>query len=139
MTIGQQMTYRHHPNISAIESRIVERLIDDLLAAGLHLRVWEGEDFAPETPRPITDKDAIWKALASTDADTLFVYQPAWQEGGGGCPLARIGWVALVWGNDQHVISDYTVNLAGEGDREGQPDLIVGAMRLVDEIERGAV
>ena len=134
-TIGQKVTYTSHPHMSPAECIVVEKLIDDLLAAGLYIRIYEGEAFAPETPRPITDKAAIWKGLASTESDQVFVYQPV--DGGPHTPrpLARIGWVSLVYGNDQYVISDFTVNLAGEGSRQGEANWMAGAQALADSID----
>lgn len=124
MTIGQQVTYRTHPSMSAPEARIVEKLVDDLLAAGLNLSVYDGEEWPL---RNSTDKDAIWAALASTDRDEIVVSNPKNEQG----LWPRLGWIILIWGNDQDVISDYSISL---GEDDGGPNYIGGANKLAEQL-----
>ncbi len=101
------------PHASDIEKRIVGRLVTDLLAAGYALTIWNGGDEA-ELDRS-TDADNIFAALSASDQDEITLYK-----GGRG------GWIRLVWGNDDAVISDYTTNL---------DSVIAGANALADELE----
>ena len=100
----EKLTPETIPNAAAraritIERKIVLRLIDDLLAAGCELSVFDGEELYPST----TDRAAVIDAVMNTDADTLMVRRA--RDG-------LKGWVELVYGNDGwDVISDYTVSL----------------------------
>jgi hypothetical protein len=91
-------------NMSVVENQIVERLVTDILAAGLTVSVYDGEEYPL---RHSTDMRAIMDALASTDMDELVLYYPKNEQG----LRMRAGWVSLVWGNDTAVISDYTTNI----------------------------
>jgi hypothetical protein len=91
-------------NMSVVENQIVERLVTDILAAGLTISVYDGEEYPL---RHSTDMRAIMDALASTDMDELVLYYPKNEQG----LRMRAGWVSLVWGNDTAVISDYTTNI----------------------------
>ena len=83
----------------AIERKIVTRLIDDLLAAGWELRVYDESEYEPWTRSRTTVIDDIMNA----DEDVLYVRRA--RDG-------LSGWVHLVYGNDGwDVISDYTTNL----------------------------
>lgn len=100
---------------SATEQAIVVRLVNDLLAAGLTISVWNGGDEAE-----IDDSDnaeAIFAELAASDQDELTM-----RHGKGG---AYAGWIRLVWGNDADVISDYTTRLE---------DILNGANKLAEEL-----
>lgn len=99
---------------SPTEQRIVGKLVQDILAAGYSLSISDGEAFPLENS---TDPDAIYAALASTDSDTIYVHIPDRR----GSPH-----IVLVWGNDAHVISDYSASLSG---------LLAGANALADELE----
>ena len=91
-------------NMSVVENQIVERLVTDILAAGLTVSVYDGEDYPL---RHSTSLEAIMDALASTDNDELVLHEPMDR-----CGLRmRKGWVSLIWGNDTAVISDYTTNI----------------------------
>ncbi|MBS0045139.1 hypothetical protein KFE26_23100 [Shewanella sp. M16] len=84
-----------------METAIIDKTIDALLAAGLHLAVYDGE----EITTPITtDKAVIVAALGTTELDYLCCYAS---------PTAvRTGFVMLVYGNAGYeVICDYTTNL----------------------------
>lgn len=83
----------------AIERQIVERLIDDALAEGYTLDVYDGEE---TTVAESDDREAILAAMFSVDEERLYYRR----EG------KRVGYVFLVYGNDGHdVISDSTTNL----------------------------
>lgn len=87
------------PHATDNEKRIVGKLVEDLLAAGMSITIDDGED----TPlRNSTDAEAIFAALGSTGEDYLIVDAP-------NGPRQR--WVRLIWGNDVDVISDYHVCL----------------------------
>lgn len=82
-----------------IERKIVLRLIDDLLAAGCELSVYDGEEQYPWT----TDRAAVIDAIMNTDEDVLRVRRLSDR---------LIGWVHLVYGNDGwDVICDYSMTL----------------------------
>jgi len=84
-----------------IERAIVSRAVTALLDAGYWLAVCQGDE--DELP-PSRYKRDIMKLLGECDDDRIIVYSPA---------KGRLGWVYLVYGNDQGetVISDYTTNL----------------------------
>jgi hypothetical protein len=83
-----------------IEKRIVLSLIDELLAQGFFLSVYDGE----ETSKPSRDKEAIVKAIMETDEDYLYAHRSEKKE--------WFGWIRLVYGNDGYdVMSDATVNM----------------------------
>lgn len=85
---------------SVIEAKIVGRLVTDLLAAGLTISVWNGGDEAEIEDS--ADAETIFAELAASDEDELTL-----RDSGG----AYAGWIRLVWGNDDCVISDYTTRL----------------------------
>ncbi|WP_213287543.1 hypothetical protein [Bradyrhizobium sp. sGM-13] len=103
------------PNASEVERAIVGRLVTDLLAAGYRITVNDGEEDVVKTSN---DPNTIFKALASTDSDTLEVFNPAAEK--------RHSFVVLVWGNETDVISDYGVSL--------EP-VIAAANALANELE----
>jgi hypothetical protein len=82
-----------------LEERIVMQVVDDLLAAGYPVDVFDGEEV---TLKDSTDRAAIRAALFTTDEDYLYAKKNG----------KVFGWVYAVYGNDGYdVISDYTVNL----------------------------
>jgi hypothetical protein len=98
---------------SETERRIVGKLVQDALAGGYSLSVWDGEEM---TVVESVDPDEIYKALASTDSDTLYIHTREKNPPG----------VVLVWGNDCCIISDYNTSLDA---------LLAGAHALADELE----
>jgi hypothetical protein len=98
---------------SEVERRIVGKLVQDALAGGYDLSVWDGGEM---TVVESHDPDEIYKALATTDSDTLYIHIRDKNPPG----------VMLVWGNDCSVISDYNTSLEA---------LIAGANALADELE----
>jgi hypothetical protein len=101
------------PSTVEIEQRIVGQLVTDLLAAGLTISVWNGGD-EPEI-EDSTDAAAIFAELAASDQDELTMRRDG----------KYAGWVRLVWGNDDAVISDYTMGLE---------DILNAANQLAEEL-----
>jgi hypothetical protein len=85
-------------NAVAIEKKIINTVIEDLLAAGYAVTVNDGED---DVLTKSTDAKKIYAALGSTDEDWLVVYK----EG------EKKSFVRLIHGNGPDVICDYGVSL----------------------------
>jgi hypothetical protein len=101
-----------------IERAIVERVVDDALAAGCWLNVDNGGDNM-ELEFPTSEKHEIMKALFATDDDRLYLFKPGNKR--------ATGWVWFIYGNSGwDVISDYTTNLE---------ELLAGANKLSDDLE----
>lgn len=81
-----------------IEIFIAMKVAIALIDAGYKLGVNDGEE---TTVKNSTNLKEIQNALFTTDEDYLLVYKDG----------KKIGWVFLIWGNVEHVVSDYTVNL----------------------------
>lgn len=97
MSTGQQVTIPPIPHGSVIEKIIVGKLVEAFLAAGYQLSIWDGEEM---TVVEETDPAILYPALASTDEDQLYIHRK-----GADRPF---GSVLLIWGNDHHIISNYT-------------------------------
>ncbi|WP_316200995.1 MULTISPECIES: hypothetical protein [unclassified Bradyrhizobium] len=95
-----------------IERQIAEKVIDDALAAGYTIDVFDGEEFPLKQS---TDREAILKAMFSTEEDRLYLTKDG-----------KRGWVWFIYGNGYHLISDYTINLA---------TVLAGAEKLSEELE----
>lgn len=98
-----------------MQTAIIDKTVDALLAAGLFLAVYDSE----EITTPITNiKTVIIEALQTTDSDFLFCY-PAPDTG-------RKGFVMFVYGNDGYdVICDYTSNLE---------DILISVNQYADDL-----
>jgi len=83
-----------------IERAIISRAVTALLGSGYWLAVCQGDEEEQPASRY---KRQIMKLLGECDEDRIIVYRDK----------TRVGWVYLVYGNDQGetVITDYTVNL----------------------------
>ncbi len=81
-----------------IEMYVAMKVVEALIKAGYKVGVHDGEE---TTVRNSDNLDEIKKALFTTDEDYLLVYKNG----------KKMGWVFLVWGNVEYVVSDYTVNL----------------------------
>ena len=81
-----------------LEKKICEKVVDCLLDAGYSVGVYDGAQIVVEN---CADKRKIMRAVFSTDEDIIMAYK-------GG---KRVGWVRLIWGNVQDLISDYSTNL----------------------------
>ncbi|MEF2146662.1 MAG: hypothetical protein V3573_14545 [Desulfovibrionaceae bacterium] len=86
--------------MSMIETQIATRVVNSLLDAGYTVGVNDGEEI---TVRRSTDRTEIMAALETTDEDYILAYDATTGR--------NISWVWLVWGNDEDLITDYTVNL----------------------------
>lgn len=91
-----------------VERKIVESVLDALLAAGFQISIDNSDNSGKEYEiERSTDKKAILKAMFLTDDEYLFVDKVSVKE-----VQENFGWVWFVYGNDGwDVISDYTVNL----------------------------
>ena len=98
--MSEQFKYVH----SATEQRIAKAVVSRLLNKGYELAVDDGEEIVTAVT---TDINTIYDAMASTEMDRLHAYV-------GG---QRKGWVLLIWGNGEDLISDLTTSL--EADLEG--------------------
>lgn len=87
--------------VSAPERRIVDHLIDEITSRGCFVRVWDGGEFVLHTST--NDKAEITGVMGTTEADTLYIHGPAVD---GVRP--RLGWIALIWGNDRDLLSDWS-------------------------------
>jgi hypothetical protein len=79
-----------------LEQRLARRLVKRLLAAGLALSIYDGEEWALTRSR---DLDAIWGALGETDSDLIRAYDSQGE---------HVGFVTLIWGNGEDLLSDWT-------------------------------
>ncbi|UPT95471.1 hypothetical protein J4G48_0040670 [Bradyrhizobium barranii subsp. apii] len=96
-----------------IEKQIARKVVDDALAAGYTIDVFDGEEFAVKNS---TDAEQIFAAMFSTDDDRLFLTRDG-----------KTAWVWFIYGNSGwDVISDYNVSLE---------EVLKGAMKLADELE----
>lgn len=86
------------------EEVIIKRAIAELLAAGYSLSVDDGEE---TTVVRSTDPAVIFAALCTTDEDFLHTHSGKTQNPNSDA----FGWVRLIYGNAEAVISDYTTNL----------------------------
>jgi hypothetical protein len=86
-----------------LERLIIDHLVADLLAKGALLGVNDGEE---TTLKHSADPVAIKAAMFTTDEDWLLVW-PA----GDHHQRSNTGWVRLIYGNGEDLISDYSTNL----------------------------
>jgi hypothetical protein len=103
------------------ERQIVATMIGDALASGYRVSVNDGEE---TTVHHSTDPAAIGAAMGTTDEDRLVLHDAVG---------IRIGWVLLIWGNAEHVVSDYSIGdprmdaLLGEGSAVAAMETLFGA------------
>lgn len=91
--------------MQAIEQRIAKTVIKTMLGAGYSISVWEGEAYAIAdnwTAVRGTDPDKIFKALASTDQDTLYAIDASGK---------AVGSVWFIYGNGEDLIVDCSDNI----------------------------
>lgn len=89
-----------------VETMIAKQCIADLLAAGLYISVYNGEDYDIVRSQ---DPDAIYKAMAATDEDYLMV---SGTRKGKASERGDKGWVRFIYGNSgPDVINNYTTCL----------------------------
>lgn len=82
-------------DLSDIERKIIEPIIDRTLKAGLVISVYDGEEYALNFS---TDKAEILKVTGATDETTYWFCDG----------VTYLGHVHLVHGNDEDVVSDCT-------------------------------
>jgi len=83
-----------------VERGQATKLIRSILKAGYVCRVHDGEEF--NTDEDLTTETAIKNELATTGEDRLYFRKPGEDK--------WAGWVWLIWGNGEDLISDYTAN-----------------------------
>lgn len=104
----------HAPQIAdELERAIAAAIVEDALRLGYAIAVHEGEAFAL---RASTDGQAIMGALASTDMDRLDFIRDG----------KRVGWVLLIYGNGDGLISDSTENDATDA-------VLINALNYADQ------
>jgi hypothetical protein len=96
-----------------VERKIARKIIEDAIAAGYTIDVFDGEDYPLKDS---ADVEAILGAMFSTDDDRLYL-----------CKGKSVGWVWLIYGNSGwDVISDHTISIE---------DVLQGAVKLSEEME----
>ena len=83
-----------------VEARIARVLVRALVSAGFRIRVDNSLSILSDNPARIE------AAMAHTDEEHLIVYHPE---------TKLNGWLFLVYGNGEDLITDYTTNLEDEG------------------------
>ena len=82
---------------SATERNIAKALVRRALERGCRVSVFDGEE---TVLKQSANEKAIFEAMNSTECDVLRF----WQDG------ENIGFVTLIWGNEEDLISDYSDN-----------------------------
>lgn len=75
---------------------IARKVIRKALAKGYNISVMDGDDYPVKRS---TSFKVINEALASTDSDSLIIRDAS---------ANRIGFILLIWGNGEDVVSDHT-------------------------------
>lgn len=96
-----------------VERQICRRIILDALAMGYTIKVYDGE----ETFGPFNKCKPVLDAMFSVDEEHLIFYKKG----------KRAGWVFLIYGNANDVLSDYS-------DNEATRQIVEGASKLADEL-----
>lgn len=86
---------------SKVERGIATRLIRDLLAKGYYVRIHDGEEFNTESN--LNKESEIKDNLATTGEDRIYFSKFSDKQ-------SYLGWIWLVWGNGEDLISDYSAN-----------------------------
>jgi hypothetical protein len=104
-----------------LEMSVMKKLVQDALAAGYAIRIYDGEAWT--TREPLTNENKIIFDLRSTDEDQIYFYKNVdgkWK---------RFGFVKLIYGNMPYeVIADNT-------DTDEINNLLKGAEALQDALE----
>jgi hypothetical protein len=104
----------HHMKVEEAERKIARKVIDDAIAAGHTIDVFDGEAVVVKRS---TNADQLIAAMFSTDSDTLIIHKDG----------KRLGTVFFVYGNTGYdVIADYSMSLH---------DLLQGAGELSEQLE----
>ena len=86
-------------DLSQIEQRIIQRVINDLLARGLSISVHDGEEY---DIMECSSRLLIRCSVGQTDESTFSVRDAETRK--------SVGWIRFIHGNDCDVISDYSDN-----------------------------
>ena len=82
-----------------IEQKIVGKLLDDILAGGFAISVYDGEEYQVMRSRNL---DEIKPEIGATDLTYVYVSDQSGR---------RLGGIMLINGNDHDIISDYSDNV----------------------------
>jgi hypothetical protein len=128
------MTQHHYPDhMQETEQRIVSKLLDTLLANGVHVRVFDGEEYATDFTE---DRATIERETNATD---VTVYElRLHRDGDNGAVNQYLGSITLIHGNDVDVISDYAWPKNAAEPEHGRAEiaaLLKPAYTLAAEIE----
>jgi hypothetical protein len=86
--------------LASLETQAASLLVDLILASGLSVSVFDGEEW---TLKRSTSGTAIKAALDTTGEDYLSMHRVDGSKGG--------GWMQLVWGNSApELVADYSAN-----------------------------
>jgi len=114
---AQTIAARLPRHLDRCERAVVGQLVADILAAGLDIAIFDGENWSLPRSR---EAGAIAGAIAATDESTLVIRDPQARANG---RLGLVGSVYLVHGEGADVIADYT-------DWPGMEPLVERAMAL---------
>lgn len=85
-------------SIPEIEAKIIDELLDRALGRDWGVSIYDGEEWVV---RRSHDRAEIRTAMESTDVDVLHFV---------GVDGAKMGWVTLIYGNGEDLISDHVAN-----------------------------
>lgn len=92
-----------------IEKRITKKLVESLIAQGLYVSIYDGENIACQITQ---DANAAHAALGACDEEWVRVSVRNDSTEPDAKPFKRLGNIFLVYGNDGYdVIADYSVSL----------------------------
>lgn len=114
---AQTIAARLPRHLDRCERAVVGQLVADILAAGLDIGIFDGEEISLHRSR---EAGAIAAAIAATDETTLVIRDARARDNG---RLGLVGSVYLVHGEGADVIADYT-------DWPGMEPLVAPAMAL---------
>lgn len=100
--ITEQALSAMHPEMDPIEKEIVLTILEGAMHLGYSVTVCDGAENVLENS---TSKKEIFAAMFSTGTDSLFFDQNGEQ----------VGWIFLVYGNRECIVSDYADNGAMSG------------------------
>lgn len=83
-----------------MEKKIVNNLIKKIVEAGFSVNIDNGGD-CYELPKPTNRLKTIQKEIGATGHDNLILFKDD----------VYFGFVTLIYGNGEDVISDYSINL----------------------------
>ena len=100
-------------HVDDTERAIAALIVSELVALGYALSVWDGDAW---TVKASKDAREVCAALATTEMDVIRVRDPgALTDATGGCVAPVVGSVALIWGNGNALLSDWSMSLGWRG------------------------